>query len=239
MYSFEQIYQYTKDLHILYVEDDLNLLKETCDIFEDYFKVIDVAIDGKDGLDKYLIYYKQNLRYYDIVIADINMPKMNGVELTKKIFKINKQQSIVIISAHDEKKYLLEFINLGIEQFLVKPLELDKILTVFFNTSKAICNKSSDSVSVAPDFSWNKNTSQLFNKEKEVKLTKKETLLMSILIKNGNKVSTFDELFYALWDDNIEYANLKSLKSILSRFRKKFPKIKIENIYGLGYKFKK
>jgi DNA-binding response OmpR family regulator len=238
MYEFEEIYKYSKNLSVLYVEDDLNLLKETCEIFNDYFKRVDIATNGKDGLDKYLAYYKKSIKYYDIVITDINRPNMNGIELAKEIYKFNKQQPIIIISAHDEKEYLLELINLGIEQFLVKPLELDKILSIFYSTSKAIYNntKSCDMVHLASDISWNKNTLQLLYKEREIKLSKKETLLISILLNNGNKISTINELFYALWDNNIENASLESLKSILSRFRRKVPSIKIENIYGLGYR---
>ena len=71
------------------------------------------------------------------------MPKIDGLELTKQIYKLNEKQSIIIISAHDTKEHLLEFVNLGIKQFIVKPLELDKILTTLYKVSKVICKKNS------------------------------------------------------------------------------------------------
>ena len=241
MYKIENAYQYTKNLNILYVEDDLNFREETCDIFEDYFSNIDIASDGEKGLKKYLEYFKKSSKYYDIVITDINMPKMDGIELTKAIYKENINQPIIVVSAHNESKYLLELINLGIEQFLMKPLELDKIIEVFYKTAKKISykeydNKDKDIVNITNEYVWDKKALQLFYKSSIVKLSKKESLLIDLLIKNKDKVSTIDEIFYALWKEDFYSATIESLKAIPSRFRKKVPDIKVENVYGLGYR---
>jgi len=240
MCSFEEVYKYSKDLAILYVEDDLDLLYEVKDIFVDFFKIVDTAVDGKEALDKYIAYYEKNLKYYDIVISDINMPRMDGLELTKQLYKYNENQVIIIISAHDKKEYLLEFINLGIEQFLVKPLELDKILITFYKVSNTICKKNdiliSNSINIATNYIWDTTTAQLFFKQEVVKLSKKESLLLNLLVKNKDKVSTIDEIFHTLWQEDFQKATMKSLKAIISRFRRKYPDIKIENVYSIGYK---
>jgi DNA-binding response OmpR family regulator len=243
MDNSHKVLEYTKYLNILYIEDNLELLNETYELFRDYFNIVDIAIDGKDGLDKYKEYYNKSLKYYDIVITDINMPKMNGISLTKEIYKENKNQSIIVISAHDEKKYLLELINLGVEQFLVKPLELNKIFEVFYTTAKRIydnnminLSQNSKLIRITSDYSWDKDTLQLLYKNNYIKLSKKEILLVELLIKNNNKISTIDEILAVLWEDNIDNASTKNLKAILSRFRKKFEDIEIENIYGIGYK---
>ena len=66
--------------------------------------------------------------------------------------------------------------------------------------------------------------------------SKKESLLLNLLVKNKDKVSTIDEIFHTLWQEDFQKATMKSLKAIISRFRRKYPDIKIENVYSLGYK---
>ena len=243
MDNTHKVLQYTKYLNILYIEDNVELLNETYELFRDYFNQVDVAIDGKDGLDKYLKYHKKNKKYYDIVITDINMPKMDGIKLTKNIYDINTHQPIIVISAHDEKKYLIELINLGVEQFLVKPLELHKIFDVFYNTAKRIYDENQKLIEenqtiirISAEYSWDMDSSLLIYNDEYQKLSKKETLLLGLLVKNRNKPSTIDEILYTLWQDNVESASVESFKAILSRFRKRFDGISIDNIYGVGYK---
>ena len=241
MIEYNELYNQTKNLKVLYVEDDKNFQKETCEILEYFFSDVDLAYDGKDGLEKYLSYFKTNNKYYDIVITDINMPNMNGIELSKEIYKYNDQQSIIVISAHDESHYLMELVNMGIEQFLQKPIVYDKILEVLNNVSKKILSNSTDTpdatiVKLDENIIWDKKQNILFNKNEPIKLTKKELLLIKLFIKNNNSISTFDEIFDLLWEDEPQLASPETLLPIISRFRKKLPNNNIENIYGVGYR---
>ncbi len=241
MIEYNKLYNQTKDLKVLYVEDDKNFQKETCEILDYFFNDVDLASDGKDGLEKYLNYFKINNKYYDIVITDINMPNMNGIELSKSIYTYNTTQSIIVISAHDESQYLMELVNIGIEQFLQKPIIYDKILEVLNNVSKKILNNSIDTSDVTiikldENIIWDKRKSLLFNKNEPIKLTKKELFLMKLFIKNNTSISTFDEIFNLLWEDEPQLASPEALLPIISRFRKKLPNNNIENIYGAGYR---
>lgn len=87
MISYDKVFDLTRHLSILYVEDDTTLLKETSENFENMFLKVDTSIDGREGLEKYLQFFKTNSKHYDIVITDINMPKVNGIELIKKFIK--------------------------------------------------------------------------------------------------------------------------------------------------------
>ncbi len=111
---------------ILYVEDDLELRQNTVRLLSSFFTDIGVADNGLDGLNK----YRGN--QYDLVITDINMPVMNGVKMAQEIKKENPQQVIVVISAHDEARYLLDLINLGIDYYILKPLDLNKFLSILY-----------------------------------------------------------------------------------------------------------
>ena len=241
MEDFSKLHTLTKNLSILYVEDDKDCQEETWEILEYFFDKIDTAFDGEEGLKKYNTYFDNYLKYYDIVITDINMPKMDGVTLSKNIYLKNPNQSIIVISAHDESHYLIELINMGVEQFLMKPLDYDKILKVIHNTSTKISDvKKKEELDTANieldnDFNWCKTNSQLFFNNELVKLTKNETLLISLFIKNGNKISANEEIFNTIWSKEPHLASHEALSSIISRFRKKHS-LEIENIYGLGYR---
>ncbi len=244
MIENNELYKLSKDLKVLYVEDDESFQKETCEVLDYFFDTVDLACDGQEAFDKYILFEKENSKYYDIVFTDISMPNMDGIELTKAIYEQNIEQAIVIISAHDESHYLLELVNIGIEQFLQKPIVYDKILEVIYNTSKKIVKSLEDElveedttiIKLAENSFWNKETLVLKTENQEVKLTKKETLLMQLFIKNSSKISTDEEIFSILWDDKVHLASVETLTPIISRFRKKLP-LQIENVYGLGYRF--
>ena len=241
MVDYNELYSLTKDFTILYAEDDKNFAQETCNIFSLLFKKVDFVIDGKDAYSKYLSYYQKNSTYYDIVISDINMPKMDGIELTKEIYKINKNQSIVIISAHNDSNYLFDLVNLGIEQFLIKPLNINKIYDTLYTTSKKIIEKQSEKtesniIILNKNYYWNNEDRSLYDNNKNIKLSKKEILLMQLFIKNNTRVSTFEEIFYQLWDENAYQISHNTLKPIIFNLRQKLPYQKIESVSKLGYK---
>ena len=126
--------KYTKDLTLLYAEDDIELQNNTKDLFESLFKSVTIANNGKIALE----FYKEN--NYDIVISDIKMPEMNGIELVKEIKSINSNQSVVITSAYSDSNYLLEFINLNVSHFITKPVNSDSLIQILYTVSKNIVN---------------------------------------------------------------------------------------------------
>jgi len=111
-------------LSILYVEDSEMVRNSTMLIMESYFAHIDVAVDGEEGYEQYLRYHQEYNRYYDIVFTDLNMPRMDGIGLSEAILKKHPSQNIVVISAHDESEYLIKLINLGISNFILKPINM-------------------------------------------------------------------------------------------------------------------
>jgi putative nucleotidyltransferase with HDIG domain len=88
------------------------------------FKDVEVAVDGKDGLDKYLH------NNYDLIITDILMPNINGLELISNIRKKNKKQEIIVTSAYTELSYLTESIKLGVTGYIIKPLDFNNVIDV-------------------------------------------------------------------------------------------------------------
>lgn len=136
--TLKVIREYSRDLNVLYVEDDENLARDTHEVLKNFFKSVDLADDGQDALEKYNDYITTHGSHYDLVITDINMPRMNGIELCSAILKHNPQQSLIIISAHNDSEYLLDAINLGISGFIIKPINQQRLYQTIYKTSMAI-----------------------------------------------------------------------------------------------------
>ncbi len=128
-------------LKVLFVEDSEMVRESTCDILSEFFDHIDIAINGKEGLKQYKDFYDDNGSFYDIVITDINMPKMNGIEMIEHIFEVNSKANIIVMSAHDESKYLMKLINMGISSFILKPIEIMRFNTVIVDMIEDIVNE--------------------------------------------------------------------------------------------------
>ncbi|MDD5053393.1 MAG: response regulator [Sulfuricurvum sp.] len=122
-------------MRILYVEDEPSIREHTRWLLSTIFSEIEVASDGLDGLNKY------QMNKFDIVITDILMPEMNGIEMIKKIKEINFKQQIIVTSACEESNYLLELINLGIAQFLLKPIQTNHIIQNLYEVVTNIYNQ--------------------------------------------------------------------------------------------------
>ncbi|MDF1874681.1 response regulator transcription factor [Sulfurimonas sp. SAG-AH-194-I05] len=235
-----ELKKYTQNLSILFVEDHKDIRESTKVILENFFHVVDTANDGEKGLKQYNSYYKKQNKYYDIVLSDIQMPNMNGIDLTKNIYDTNPKQIIIILSAYDESKYLLSLINLGIEQFIKKPIDFTELLGTFLHISKKILQEIDvvyiPTIEIAKNTIYSKDTKSLSYNQKNIHLTKFEILFIELLTQNFGKIYSNDEIveYYAKLEETIDYTNIRKL---VSKLRKKIPENSLESIYGVGYKF--
>jgi len=108
-------------ISVLYVEDQLDIQKEFVDILNVFVDEVYIASNGQEGLEQY-----QN-HLPDIVITDIQMPVMSGLEMVEKIRDIDSEIPIIITSAFDDSQYLINAIGLGVEHYLLKPVLLRKL----------------------------------------------------------------------------------------------------------------
>lgn len=119
-------------IDVLYVEDDENVQKQILKMLLKLFNNVDVAIDGLEALE---MYHKKN---YDLIITDIKMPNMCGVELCKNIITFNNEQTILLTSAYKDSNELIRLMDFGVAGFILKPIDMDKLLTKLHNVSKKI-----------------------------------------------------------------------------------------------------
>lgn len=118
-----------KNKNLLYVEDDEDTLQASAMILEDYVQKLFFARDGQEGLE---IFENNPI---DIVVSDILMPKLNGIEMIKNIRQKSKQIPIIITTAHTETQYLLDAIHLKVDGYILKPVILEDL---FFTLEKTI-----------------------------------------------------------------------------------------------------
>mgnify|MGYP000002681183 CR=1 FL=1 len=172
---------YTKNLHILYAEDSLTLRKTTAKKLSELFERVDVAKEGKEAFKLYENYYKENDKFYDIVLTDLEMPIMGGTELSKKIFDFNSSQEIIVISGIGDFAKLIELINLGVKKFIQKPIEDTVINEIIFDVAQSIRLKK-----LKQD---EKNELELHN----TLLKKKEDIYLRKLQENINELEEFKD----------------------------------------------
>lgn len=127
--------QLTKGLKVLYVEDDIDLRTETSLFFKHFFDDITTANDGAEALEIV------NKSSFDLIISDINMPHMDGIEMAKTILKNRPDQTFIFISAHDDSNHLMQLMDLGITKFIAKPFKSVQLLQTLFETAKALDEK--------------------------------------------------------------------------------------------------
>ncbi|MFW0694989.1 EAL domain-containing protein [Aliarcobacter butzleri] len=113
-----------KNMSILYVEDEKDLREVTHEILKSFTKNQYIAENGQEGLELFKKYEKN----IDLIVTDINMPILNGLEMAKEIKNINPNIPIIITTAFSNKEYLLESIDIGIDKYVLKPIDIAKLL---------------------------------------------------------------------------------------------------------------
>jgi len=219
-------------LTLLYVEDDLELREQFVRILRPKFKDIYEASDGRETLEK----YKESSP--DMMLVDINIPKIDGLEVVETIRKSNKAIPIVILSAYSDQKKLLKAITLGLSEYLIKPVPYKKLLALFEEMALS-CEKKIDEKNIIllqNDYSWQKEEKILLHRNETISLTKRERILLEFMTQQLNRVITFDSITNLIWEDKAYDVAYSSLSHLLKRLKKKFPEELIENIYGEGYR---
>jgi len=120
------------EVSLLYVEDDIKLSNKATHFFEKLFSKVYQARNGKEGLELFLKHRPQ------IVVSDIEMPEVNGLEMAKQIRDVDKDVKIVITSAYDDKEYLLKTIDIGITGYMVKPIPINNITQILYKIGQEL-----------------------------------------------------------------------------------------------------
>lgn len=220
----------TKNIKVLYVEDDEIARENGIEYLENYF---DTIYDASNALNALTLYEKHKP---DIIITDIEMPKLNGLEFVQKIRESDNTTQIIITTAYSHKEYLLRAIELKLIKYLIKPInekefdEAIKICIENINEKEEVSNIIAISENTIFDI-YNKT---LIKDGELVKLRTKELDLLSLLIKNKTRFVTYQEMENQIWIDSVMTKD--ALKTVIKNLKAKLPLNSISNLSGTGYK---
>ncbi len=240
MIDFATLYSKTKNLSLLLAEDYKPLRDDMAEILEDLFLTVAVAADGREALQSYQTYYENHHQYFDLVMSDIQMPQMNGIELCEALYEINPKQKIIILSAHTDSDYLLRLINLGIAQFITKPIKQDELLNTLYTVTKKFDALKEQSISssiidLGKEHTWDSQKDILKYQKTIITLTHYELLLMRFLAENIETICTNEDILQNFYANDIDI-NESNIRNLIFKLRKKLPEKSIHSLYGMGYK---
>ncbi len=223
------------NLALLYAEDDIESRTNYAFVLEEYFFKVYIAKDGREALE---IFHNKNP---DVLLLDISMPYIDGLEVAKIVRKENKSIPIVMLTAHSDKEILLRAVGLKLDEYLLKPIDEASLKKVMLKLISEIGDR--DSIYIRERLLWNKINSNLLYNKKSVKLSKKEYKLVKLLVNSIGEYFTNDMLIMQIWDDEIPNASHDNkLHQLIYRFNKKVNDTTgskaplIENSYTLGYR---
>jgi DNA-binding response OmpR family regulator len=219
---------------LLYAEDDKLIRSGYINYFKTIFKNVYAAKDGQEAYDL----YKQHNP--DIILADINMPYMDGLELIEKIRENDKVVKIIILSAHIDKDKLLRAVKLMLVDYLEKPIkkrELESTLKSVIDELKKDIYQNDEIIKLGENIVWNATKRILSQNNHKIHLTMNETILLTILSSKTKNTYSIDELIDAFWQmEHNKDMSKESIRNIIKRIKTKLPKYCLENDYGIGYK---
>ncbi|NQY20872.1 MAG: response regulator [Campylobacteraceae bacterium] len=215
-----------KSFTLLYAEDEAGIQNNLNEIFQCLFKEIYLASNGEEALKLY------HEKKPDLIITDIQMPKLTGIELVKQVRKRDSKTRVIITSAHTDLEYMLEATELHLVKYIVKPITESKIKDALENFIKSY--EGSSIYNIIPSWSYDESLSLVKGPSEEYLLTKKENIFLKLLLQK-NRIINYTEIENILWDEN-SVMTQNALRLFIKNFRKKLPAKILKNVQGTGYK---
>ncbi len=224
----QEVYPYK----ILFVEDEEATRKN----YVTYLKMLFSEVyEASDGEKAYQLYKEKKP---DILILDVNIPKLNGLELLEKIRENDYTTKAIMFTAHSDKNFLLQAVSLQLTRYLVKPVSRKDLKEALDFSIKELLKYNItpiQKIDLRENYSWNMELKELKHHNNIIELTTKERTLLELFFSHKNRVFSYDEIFEYVWRYN-EQISLNSLKNMIKRLRKKLPDNTIVNVFNEGYK---
>ena len=220
-------------MRILIVEDEVSLAELVANRLKKEKYTVDISNDGEDGL------YNALMDIYDLILLDIMLPSMNGIEILKEIKKNNIKAKVIMLTAKSELEDKLLGFSEGANDYIPKPFHIDEVVARV-NAQLRIESVKDNTIEFG-DLILNLNSSDIINKDnnERINIINKEFQLLEYFMNNPNQVLSKEMIYDKVWGiDNDSISN--NLEAYLSFIRKKLKSINsnvsIKSLRNLGYK---
>ncbi|MEB3753642.1 response regulator transcription factor [Acinetobacter sp. MD2(2019)] len=221
-------------MKILIIEDDLDILKNIAEYLELQGYIIDIATDGIQGQT---LAEKQS---YDLIVMDINLPRLNGFQICQQIKRVSPRQPIIMITARDQLHDKLQGFSMGADDYLIKPFALAELHARILALWNRCYNLAGQHILTVADLQLNRQTYELTRQGKKLKLAPIPLMLLETLMLASPNVVSRSKLEEHLWQDSPPSSD--SLRTHIHQIRqiidKPFPHATglLQTIHGVGYK---
>jgi DNA-binding response OmpR family regulator len=222
-------------MRILLVEDDVSLAKALAEALSDQRYVVDVVNDGEAA------WQQVNALAYDLIVLDMMIPKLNGVDLCQRLRSHGHSIPILMVTARDTPTDKVTGLDAGADDYVVKPVDLQEL----FARIRALLRRGSSPT--PPILEWeglrlDPSTYEVTYENQPLHLTPKEFSLLELLLRNGRRVLSRGVIIEHLWsledppEEDTVKAHIKSLRQKLKAVGA--PNDLIETVHGVGYRLK-
>jgi DNA-binding response OmpR family regulator len=211
---------------VLYAEDEAGIRGNVEQILSLFFKSVLVAKDGKEALELFEDFHP------DVVMVDICMPHIDGLDVIGKIRKTNKKIPVIVLSAHRDEPHLWRAVEQKITKYLTKPFNKNDLIEALSICALELVEDALH-VNIAPDCVYNASQKSLTCKGEKISLTNQESRLLEYFIACKGQTLSFEAIEEHLW--GYEAPGKEAVKAIIKSLRKKVGKDTIINHYGIGY----
>lgn len=219
-------------MKVLYVEDEKHMALAMAQVLRKSNYSVDLAYDGESGLDLALS------GLYDIVILDIMLPKMNGIDVLRQIRKQGIETPVILLTAKGETEDKVVGLDSGADDYLAKPFETEELLARLRALGRRKGQLMPGSILSYADIEFNYNTLHLYGNGQSFHLTLKESQLLELLMNHKGQAITNNTIIEKLWgwDSETEDSHVQVQVAFLrKKLRILSSKVKIKTIYGVGY----
>ena len=214
-------------MKLLIIEDEAALQRALLKGFQKLDYIVDVASDGEEALD---LFFSNS---YALIVLDLNLPKLDGIDVLKEIRIDNKDIPVLILSARSEVENKIIGLDTGANDYLAKPFHFGELEA----RVRALLRRNfqtADTLVLIGDVSIDTASKRIFVLNKEINLTKKEYGIVEYLALRQGKTITSSEIIEHIWESDTEDVS-NSFKVHISNLRKKLPAGFIKNARGYGY----
>ena len=219
-------------MKILLLEDDIGLADIISEYLQDNDFELDHVYDGEEALSNA---YETR---YDLYIFDVNVPAIKGFDLLKTLRENGDATPTIFVTSLNDIDDVSKGFESGADDYLKKPFELAELLLRIKNIQKrSFTQHRSSVIQIDKNITFDIDTELLHTGKGSVSLPQKELKLLKYFLQHPNEIITFENLHKVLWDYD-ETVSSESLRAHIKNLRKHFTKDMIQNLRGLGYRFK-